>query len=195
MTHEWHRVTHEWHRVTHEWHRATHEWHRVTHEWHRATHEWHRVTHEWHRVTHDGIAQAVNGIVEAVHCFGFWPWAYPCYRMTRFRWIVAISIAVVILVPIVAVMWRARGIPSITIVSRMFLLRMVLGIVFVLLGIIGAFVPIMQGWVFMLLAVLVLFPQSKFAVKVMAKAEPKLPRLCAWLRKLGIGERPHETES
>jgi uncharacterized protein len=66
-------------------------------------------------------------------------------------------------------------------------LRITLGIVFIILGIIGGFVPIMQGWIFMLLAVLVLFPQSKFAIKSLDKIEVKAPRIVAWLRRLGIG--------
>ena len=66
-------------------------------------------------------------------------------------------------------------------------LRITLGILFIILGIIGAFVPIMQGWVFMLLAALVLFPQSRFAIKSLDKIETKMPRVVGWLRKLGVG--------
>ena len=66
-------------------------------------------------------------------------------------------------------------------------LRITLGIIFIILGIIGGFVPIMQGWIFMLLAVLVLFPRSKFAIKSLDKIEKKMPRLVAWLHRLGIG--------
>ena len=74
-----------------------------------------------------------------------------------------------------------------------FALRITLGIIFIILGIIGGFVPIMQGWIFMLLAVLVLFPQSKFAIKSLDKIEKKMPRAVAWLRRLGIGvHRPNE---
>ena len=69
----------------------------------------------------------------------------------------------------------------------MFALRITLGIIFIILGIIGGFVPIMQGWIFMLLAVLVLFPQSKFAIKSLDKIETKMPRVVAWLRRLGVG--------
>ena len=66
-------------------------------------------------------------------------------------------------------------------------LRITLGIIFIILGIIGGFVPIMQGWIFMLLAVLVLFPQSKFAIKSLDKIETKAPKIVAWLRRLGVG--------
>ena len=74
----------------------------------------------------------------------------------------------------------------------MFALRITLGIIFIILGIIGGFVPIMQGWIFMLLAALVLFPQSKFAIKSLDKIEKKAPRVVSWLRKLGVGVHRHE---
>jgi hypothetical protein len=73
----------------------------------------------------------------------------------------------------------------------LFALRIALGIIFVILGIIGSLLPVMQGWLFFLLAVLVLFPRSKFAVKACEKIEPKMPRMVAWLRRRGIGI-PHE---
>jgi uncharacterized protein len=68
-----------------------------------------------------------------------------------------------------------------------FLIRITLGIVFLILGVIGGFLPVLQGWVFILLAVLVLFPQSRFAIKACDKIEPKMPRMVAWLRRRGIG--------
>jgi uncharacterized protein len=72
--------------------------------------------------------------------------------------------------------------------ARMFfLLRIVLGIVFAILGVIGSLLPILQGWIFFLLAALVLFPDSSFAGKVLLKAEPRVPRVVAWLRRIGIG--------
>jgi len=66
-------------------------------------------------------------------------------------------------------------------------LRITLGIIFLILGVIGGFLPVLQGWIFILLAVLVLFPQSRFAVKACDKIEPKMPRMVAWLRRRGIG--------
>jgi quinol-cytochrome oxidoreductase complex cytochrome b subunit len=66
-------------------------------------------------------------------------------------------------------------------------IRLVLGFTFLILGVIGAFLPILQGWLFFLLAVLVLFPQSRFAIKACDKIEPKMPRTIAWLRRRGIG--------
>ena len=66
-------------------------------------------------------------------------------------------------------------------------LRITLGIVFAILGVIGSLLPIMQGWIFFLLAALVLFPKSRFAVKSLDKIERKMPRLVARLRRWGIG--------
>lgn len=71
-----------------------------------------------------------------------------------------------------------------------FALRIFLGIVFTILGIIGSVLPVMQGWVFFLLAALVLFPRSKFAIKACDKIEPKMPRVVAWLRSMGVGIPP-----
>ena len=66
-------------------------------------------------------------------------------------------------------------------------LRITLGIIFAILGVIGSLLPIMQGWIFFLLAILVLFPQSKFAVKSLDKIEKRMPRMVARLRRWGIG--------
>lgn len=67
------------------------------------------------------------------------------------------------------------------------ILRITLGVVFTILGVIGSVLPIMQGWIFFLLAALVLFPNSSFAIKACNKIEPRMPRLVAWLRRRGIG--------
>lgn len=68
-----------------------------------------------------------------------------------------------------------------------FAVRMALGVVFAILGVIGSLLPILPGWAFFLLSALVLFPRSRFAVKALAKIEPRMPRLVAWLRRAGIG--------
>ena len=61
---------------------------------------------------------------------------------------------------------RSRGRASARLPRPMILfLRITLGIVFAILGVIGSLLPIMQGWIFFLLAVLVLFPQSRFAIR------------------------------
>jgi len=69
----------------------------------------------------------------------------------------------------------------------LFALRIFLGIVLLILGVIGSLLPVLQGWIFFLLAILVLFPKSRFAVKACDKIEPKMPRLIGWLRRHGIG--------
>ena len=91
---------------------------------------------------------------------------------------------------------RSRGRASAKLPAPMILfLRITLGIIFAILGVIGSLLPIMQGWIFFLLAVLVLFPQSKFAVKSLDKIERRMPRVVARLRRWGIGvHRPHEHE-
>lgn len=72
-------------------------------------------------------------------------------------------------------------------------IRITLGIIFAILGVVGSLLPVMQGWIFFLLAVLVLFPQSKFAIKSLDKIERRMPRLVARLRRWGIGiHRDHE---
>jgi hypothetical protein len=70
--------------------------------------------------------------------------------------------------------------------------RVTLGVFFLILGVIGGFVPILQGWIFILIGLLVLFPKAKFTKKVMHKAEPKLPRVVKFLRRFGIGEDEDE---
>ncbi|HYI08521.1 MAG TPA: hypothetical protein VEK57_05595 [Thermoanaerobaculia bacterium] len=69
----------------------------------------------------------------------------------------------------------------------LFALRIFLGIVFLILGVIGSLLPVLQGWLFFLIAALILFPRSRFAVKACDKIQPRMPRLVAWLRRMGIG--------
>lgn len=71
------------------------------------------------------------------------------------------------------------------------ILRITLGIVFVILGIVGSLLPVLQGWLFFLIAALIFFPQSRFAVKAVSKIERKMPRLVRWLQSLGIGVERH----
>ena len=97
------------------------------------------------------------------------------------------SIAVIVMLFGSAILrYRSATLPA----PMLFVLRIALGIVFVILGIIGSLLPIMQGWVFFLLAALVLFPRSRFAVKACQKIEPRMPRMVAWLRRRGIGIPP-----
>jgi len=97
------------------------------------------------------------------------------------------SITAIVVIPVAAFL-RARGTRSATLSPGMLMfLRIFLGIVFAILGVIGSLLPIMQGWIFFLLAALVLFPQSKFAIKALNKVEPRMPRMVARLRRMGIG--------
>lgn len=77
--------------------------------------------------------------------------------------------------------------PSSTMPARMLAIRVTLGFVFVILGIIGSLLPVLQGWIFFLIAFLLLFPKTRFTEKILVKAEPKLPRLVGWLRRHGVG--------
>ncbi len=72
----------------------------------------------------------------------------------------------------------------------MIILRISLGIVFLILGVVGSVLPVMQGWIFFLLAFLTFFPKTRSAEKILSKAEGKMPRLVGWLRRLGIGQQP-----
>ncbi len=67
-------------------------------------------------------------------------------------------------------------------------IRLAFGFVLLILGVIGSFLPILQGWVFFLLAFLVLFPRSRLTEKLVVKIEQKMPRFGRFLRKAGIGE-------
>lgn len=66
-------------------------------------------------------------------------------------------------------------------------LRIILGIVFLLLGVIGALLPVLQGWLFFLVAIVLFFPNHPRVERILIRAEPKFPRLVAWLRRMGIG--------
>lgn len=79
--------------------------------------------------------------------------------------------------------------PSSTMPARMHAIRIILGIVFVILGIIGSLLPVLQGWLFFLIAFLLLFPKTRFTEKILVKAQPKLPRLVGWLRRNGVGRQ------
>ena len=101
--------------------------------------------------------------------------------------LLGLSIAAIITIFVTEAL-RGRGRTSAKLPAPMILfLRITLGIVFAILGVIGSLLPIMQGWVFFLLAGLVLFPQSKFAIKALDKIERRMPRMVARLRRWGIG--------
>jgi uncharacterized protein len=66
-------------------------------------------------------------------------------------------------------------------------LRWSLGVLFILLGIVGALLPVLQGWIFFLLAFIVLFPDHHKVAEILDRGENRFPRLVRNLRKLGIG--------
>ena len=108
---------------------------------------------------------------------------------------IALLIASVLAIVIILLRGFLRG-PSIKLPPSMILaLRITLGIVCFILGIIGSLLPVMQGWIFFLLSALVLFPRSRFAVKACQKIEPKMPRMVARLRRWGIGIPPEDRDT
>ena len=100
--------------------------------------------------------------------------------------LLAFSLFIVILI-LFAEARRGRGKASARLSPRMLFIRISLGLVFAVLGVIGSILPIMQGWVFFLLSALILFPQSRFAIKAVDRIEAKAPRLVRWLRRMGVG--------
>ncbi|HVR43872.1 MAG TPA: DUF454 family protein [Thermoanaerobaculia bacterium] len=66
-------------------------------------------------------------------------------------------------------------------------LRLAAGFVFLILGVVGALLPVLQGWIFFLLAALMFFPNHPRAEKGLRRLERRMPRLVRWLRRLGFG--------
>lgn len=65
--------------------------------------------------------------------------------------------------------------------------RFTLGIVFLILGVAGALLPVLQGWMFFLLAALMFFPNHPRTERGLQKASKRVPRFVGWLRRLGFG--------
>lgn len=65
--------------------------------------------------------------------------------------------------------------------------RFSLGIVFLILGVVGSLLPVLQGWIFFLLAALMFFPNHPRTEKGLQKFKKRMPRFVAWLRRLGFG--------
>jgi uncharacterized membrane protein YbaN (DUF454 family) len=68
--------------------------------------------------------------------------------------------------------------------------RIVLAVISILIGIAGLILPILPGWLFFAVAALLLFPESKMARKVRAKAEQKWPSSKSFFRFLLGDEQP-----
>ena len=66
----------------------------------------------------------------------------------------------------------------------MLALRLTLAIVFTLIGLVGVILPVLQGWPFLILALLMFFPRHRLAEKTLLKIETRVARL---MRRLGVG--------
>jgi uncharacterized protein len=65
--------------------------------------------------------------------------------------------------------------------------RLIFGVIFLILGVIGSLLPVLQGWMFFVLAAMMFFPQHPKVDKMLIRLEPRMPRFIAWLRRYGIG--------
>jgi uncharacterized membrane protein YbaN (DUF454 family) len=65
--------------------------------------------------------------------------------------------------------------------------RITLGTVSFILGVIGAILPVMQGWIFFLISAALFFPRHRFVHRILKKGERRVPRFVRWLRRLGVG--------
>ncbi len=66
------------------------------------------------------------------------------------------------------------------------LVRLSLGIFFLILGIIGLILPVVPQTIFLLLAAVLLFPKHPTVRKLSTKFGPRFPRLFALLRRFGV---------
>lgn len=71
--------------------------------------------------------------------------------------------------------------------------RIGLAVFFLILGIIGGFVPVLQGWIFILISLALFFPSHPRVETAVKKLEPKWPRFVAVLRRLGVGNSGRST--
>jgi uncharacterized protein len=55
------------------------------------------------------------------------------------------------------------------------ILRYITGIFFLILGVIGLFLPILQGILFIIIGLIILAPESKFIRNILDKLEKKFP--------------------
>ncbi len=66
-------------------------------------------------------------------------------------------------------------------------LRLTAGVILLILGVIGSVLPVLQGWLFFLLAALMFFPNHPRTEKGLKKLEGRFPRFAGWLRRRGCG--------
>ena len=68
-------------------------------------------------------------------------------------------------------------------------LRLTLGVIFLILGVIGSLLPVLQGWIFFLMALLMFFPDHPRAAQLVEKIGKRYPRFAHWLQRRGVGRR------
>lgn len=71
-------------------------------------------------------------------------------------------------------------------------LRLVLGTIFLILGIVGCLLPMLQGWLFLLIAAVLFFPRNRKVESILKKAESRWPRLVGFMRRIGVGAPQHD---
>lgn len=77
----------------------------------------------------------------------------------------------------------------------MIVLRYVVGIALLILGVIGLFLPVLQGILFILIGLVVLFPRNRYVEQLIAWARNRWPeqavRVDAWKERLRIFFQGH----
>lgn len=72
----------------------------------------------------------------------------------------------------------------------MVVLRYVAGIAFLILGVIGLFLPVLQGIIFILIGLAILFPRNRYVEQLIAWGRNRWPeqaaRMDAWKERLRI---------
>ena len=76
----------------------------------------------------------------------------------------------------------------------MSILRHVVGVFFLILGVVGLFLPVLQGVLFLLIGLALLFPRNRYLQELLQKARARYPeqaaRLDAWKEKMrGLFQR------
>jgi uncharacterized membrane protein YbaN (DUF454 family) len=74
--------------------------------------------------------------------------------------------------------------------SCMVVLRYVAGIAFLILGVIGLFLPVLQGILFILIGLAILFPRNRYVEQLITWARNRWPeqgaRMDAWKERLRV---------